>query len=318
MGRILVTGAAGFIGSHLTDRLLELGHKVVGVDGFNSYYSWERKSKNLTQALAKENFRLVKRDLLELDLKELLQEVSSVVHLAAEPGVRSSWGENFSRYLERNVEVTQRLLEAASERALERFVFASSSSVYGSSGEGPVREDDQRRPASPYGLSKLAAEELIGVYRREREVSATILRYFTVYGPRQRPEMALSRFISAAARGETLQVFGDGNQTREMTYVSDVVDATLAALEAQPGGVYNIGGGAQATVNKLVDHVQRALKTSVEVSYHPAVQGDVRSTWADLERAERELGYRPQVGLEEGIEAQVEWALREELASSRS
>jgi UDP-glucuronate 4-epimerase len=314
--QVLVTGAAGFIGSHLTERLLQLGYEVVGVDSFTSYYARERKLRNLTRASEERAFRLVEGDLLELNLAELLQGVSSVAHLAAEPGVRASWGGNFSRYLERNVVATQRLLEAFPERGLERFVFASSSSIYGSVEEGPVREDSRRRPASPYGLSKLAAEELVGLYGRERGVPATVLRYFTVYGPRQRPEMALSRFISAAVRGEALQVFGDGNQTREMTYVSDVVEATVAALERPPGGPYNVGGGDRATVNELVEHVQRVLGDRVEVKYGPAAEGDVRSTWADLERVGQELGYRPRVGLEEGIKAQVEWVLEEEIASS--
>jgi UDP-glucuronate 4-epimerase len=316
--RILVTGVAGFIGSHLAERLLKLGYEVVGVDSFTSYYPRERKLRNVARVAEEGAFRLVEGDLLELDLEKLLQRVSSVVHLAAEPGVRTSWGDNFSRYLKRNVEATQRLLEALPERSLERFVFASSSSVYGSVEEGPVKEDSARRPASPYGLSKLAAEELIGIYARERGVPATILRYFTVYGPRQRPEMALSRFISAAIRKEALRVFGDGNQMREMTYVLDVVEATVAAIEALPGNTYNVGGGARATVNDLIDQVQRALGTQVEVVYGPAAEGDVRSTWADLERVERELGYRPQVGLKEGIKAQVEWALKEEFVASRS
>lgn len=178
-----------------------------------------------------------------------------------------------------------------------------------------MREDSRRRPASPYGLSKLAAEELVGLYARERGVSATVLRYFTVYGPRQRPDMALSRFISAV-RDEALKVFGDGNQLREITYVSDVVESTVAALEALPGGPYNVGGGARSTVNELIDQVQRALGTRVEVAYGPAVAGDVRSTWADLERVERELGYQPRVGLEKGIKAQVEWALKEGFTSN--
>lgn len=316
MGRILVTGTAGFIGSHLAERLLELGYEVIGVDSFTSYYARERKLRNLGQATTKRGFRLVEGDLLELNLGELLREVSSVVHLAAEPGARASWGDNFSWYLERNVKATQRLLEALSERGAERFVFTSSSSVYGSVEEGPVREDSQLRPASPYGVSKLAAEELVGLYARERGVAATILRYFSVYGPRQRPDMALSRFISAAVQGEVLQVFGDGNQVREMTYVSDVVAATVAALEAPPGGPYNVGGGSRVTVNELIHHVQRALETRVEVAYGPAAAGDVRSIWADLERVERELGYQPRVRLEEGIKAQVEWALREGVASS--
>ncbi len=285
---------------------------MVGVDSFSDYYARERKLRNLARVVEERAFRLVEGDLLKLNLEELLRGVSGVVHLAAEPGVRASWGENFSRYLERNVGATQRLLEALPERGLEQFVFASSSSVYGSVEEGPVKEDSRRRPASPYGLSKLAAEELVGLYERERGVPATVLRYFTVYGPRQRPEMAISRFISRAVRGELLQVFGDGNQTREMTYVSDVVEATVAALEAPPGGPYNVGGGARTTVNVLIEHVQRELGIRVEVAYGPTVAGDVRSTWADLERAGRELGYRPRVSLEEGIKAQVKWALEEE------
>jgi len=315
LSRILVTGAAGFIGSHLVERLLEVGHEVVGVDAFTGYYSRERKEGNLARAAGAEDFRLMEGDLLDLDLDDLLRGVDGVAHLAAESGVRASWGDNFSRYLERNVAATQRLLEALSGQSVERFVFASSSSVYGSV-DGPAKETASLRPASPYGLSKLAAEELVKLYARQRGVPATILRYFTVYGPRQRPDMALSRFISAALRGEPLRVFGDGSQMREMTYVSDVVDATVAALEAPPGGTYNVGGGARATINDLIEHVRHALGTTVEVSYGPAAEGDVYSTWADLELVERKLNYRPRVSLEEGIKTQVEWVLSEGLASS--
>jgi len=309
LDRILVTGAAGFIGSHLVERLLETGREVIGVDGFTGDCSRERKQRNLDRAAGETAFRFVEGDLLKLDLAEILREVDAVAHLAAEPGVRASWGDNFPRYLERNVAATQRLLEALSERSVERFVFASSSSVYGSVDEGPVKEDSRLRPASPYGLSKLAAEELVRLYARERGAPATILRYFTVYGPRQRPDMALSRFISAALRGESLRVFGDGSQMREMTYVSDVVDATVAALEAPPGGAYNVGGGARVTVNELVDHVRRALDIQIEVAYGPSAEGDVYSTWADLDLVEQDLGYRPRVGLAEGIKAQVEWSV---------
>ena len=314
MSRILVTGAAGFIGSHLVERLLEVGHEVVGVDAFTGY-SRERKERNLAQAAEVEDFRLAQGDLLDLDLDDLLRGVDSVAHLAAESGVRASWGDDFPRYLARNVEATQRLLEALSGQSVERFVFASSSSVYGSV-DGPAKETASRCPASPYGLSKLAAEELVKLYARQRGVPATILRYFTVYGPRQRPDMALSRFISAALREEPLRVFGDGSQMREMTYVSDVVDATTAALQAPSGGVYNVGGGARVTVDELVDHVRRALDVRVEAAYEPAAEGDVYSTWADLELVRRDLGYRPRVGLKRGIEAQEEWAREMEHASS--
>ncbi len=314
MSRVLVTGAAGFIGSHLVDRLLETGHQVTGLDCFTDYYPRSVKRQNLSRALSHEHFRFIEGDLLRLDLDELTATVDKVAHLAGEPGVRSSWGRRFPTYLERNVWTTQRLLGAVSRRGLEHFVYSSSSSVYGPDNGEPVIEDDPRRPASPYGLSKLAAEELIGLYGRKRGVPATILRYFTAYGPRQRPEMALSRFISLAYQGEAVEVFGDGNQVRELTYVSDVVNATMAALETPPGDLpcaYNVGGGARTTVGDLVELVGEALGERLEVTYVPPVPGDVRSTWANLDRAARELGYEPRVSLEEGIRAQVRWTLAE-------
>jgi UDP-glucuronate 4-epimerase len=314
MSGILVTGAAGFIGSQLVDRLLADGREVVGVDAFAGCYSRRRKERNLASATLEDGFRLVEGDLLELELGELLRGVEGIVHLAGEPGVRRSWGENFSRYLERNVLSTQRMLEAAWKNATPRFIYASSSSVYGADPGHPVGEDHGRRPASPYGLSKLAAEDLIGLYIRERRVPATILRYFTVYGPRQRPEMALSRFISAAFRGRPVEVFGDGEQKRDMTYVTDAVDATVAALDAPPG-IYNVGGGMRVSVNEMIEAVGRVTGAPVEARYGPAAEGDVRSTWADSRQAARVLGYWPRVGLEEGIVAQSEWE-RESLAAT--
>jgi len=316
MSRVLVTGAAGFVGSHVVDRLLAAGREVVGVDAFTGYYPRFQKLRNLEPALGKVGFRLVEGDLLDLDIRGLLAGVETVVHLAAEPGVRRSWGGNFDVYLERNVRVTQRLLEAVGESGTTGFVHASSSSVYGPDAGGPVDEETARRPASPYGLSKLAAEELVALYGRERGVPATVLRYFTVYGPRQRPEMALSRFIRAAIQGREVEVFGDGEQVREMTFVADAADATVAALEAPPGGTYNVGGGERASVNRLLDCVRRTLGVPVEAVYAPAVEGDVRSTWADSGRAERDLGYRPRVSLEDGITSQAGWALRESLTAS--
>jgi UDP-glucuronate 4-epimerase len=316
VSRILVTGAAGFIGSHLTDRLLKLGHEVVGVDCFTDKYSRERKLRNLAWAKSTYGFRLVRGDLLDLDLRGVLGGVDGIAHLAGEPGVRASWGSNFALYLERNVRLTERLLRAVWREGARPFVYASSSSVYGSDGGGPVTEDSSKRPASPYGLSKLAAEELVGLYARERGMPATTLRYFTVYGPRQRPEMALARFISAAAEGRSVEIFGDGEQVREMTYVSDVVDATVAALVQTPERsprVYNVGGRTRTTVNGMLAGIRRATGSSMEAVYEPPAEGDVRSTWADSGRAARELGYRPRVGLEEGIRAQVEWAFKESL-----
>lgn len=309
MGRVLVTGAAGFIGSHLVDRLMADGHEVTGVDSFTGYYSRERKERNLRLAMDAPRFELVEGDLLSVDLGDFIGTADAVLHLAGEPGVRRSWGGNFGRYMERNVLTTQRLLEAVSGSDA-RFVYVSSSSVYGGDGGEPVAEDHPRRPASPYGTSKLAAEELVELYRRERGVSATVLRYFTVYGPRQRPEMALARFLFAARKGRPVEVFGDGGQVRDMTYVFDAVSATVAALEASPG-VYNVGGGTRATVNEMLETVRLVTGTEVEVRYGPTAAGDVRSTWADSRRAARELGYLPQTTLEDGIAAQAEWALRE-------
>ncbi len=309
MGRVLVTGAAGFIGSHLVERLLSKGHEVLGVDSFTGYYSRGRKERNLSAATEEPGFELLEGDLLSLEPDELLLGINAVFHLAGEPGVRRSWGDNFGRYVERNVLTTQRLLEAASGSDA-RFVYVSSSSVYGGDAGGPVAEDHPRRPASPYGMSKLAAEELVELYRRERDVPATVLRYFTVYGPRQRPEMALARFLFAAKKRRPVEVFGDGRQVRDMTYVLDAVEATVASLKAEPG-VYNVGGGTRATVNEMLDVVRRATGAEVEARYGPAAAGDVRSTWADSRRAEKELGYAPRTSLEEGAAAQAEWALRE-------
>lgn len=287
------------------------GFEVVGVDAFTGYYPREIKDRNLSGAMGRDGFRLVEGDLLGLDLESLFAGVDAVAHLAGEPGVRGSWDAGISTYLERNVTATERALEAAWRAGVPRFVYASSSSVYGPDLGEPVGEGYVRRPASPYGLSKLAAEEMVRMYGRERGLRAAVLRYFTVYGPRQRPEMALSRFISAAFAGERVRVHGDGGQVRDMTFVSDAVEATVAAIEGGASGVYNVGGGTRVSVDGMLDAVRRVTGMPVEADYGSEAAGDVRSTWADSGKAARELGYRPRVKLEEGIAAQVEWAERE-------
>lgn len=305
--RAVVTGAAGFIGSHLTERLLADGVSVVGVDSFTDYYDAARKRRNLAPALADPAFGLVEGSLTELDLRRLLEQANVVYHLAAQPGVRQSWGRNFDVYLEENVLATQKLLEAARGTGLERVVFASSSSIYGDAERYPTREDDVPRPVSPYGVTKLAAEHLCRLYWTSFDVPVTVLRYFTVYGPRQRPDMALSRFIEGGLTGRAVTVYGDGGQSRDFTFVADVVEATVrAGGSASPGSLYNIAGGSQVTVLDLIGTVERVLGKPIGVKHVPASPGEPRKTGADTEAARRELGVEPATQLEEGILAQVE------------
>src|SRR3954447_5403974 len=253
MGRALVTGCAGFIGSHLTEALLADGHSVLGVDCFNDNYRRADKRANLAVASDYEAFELVTGDLVTLDMPALIERVDVVYHLAGEPGVRSSWGRRFERYTHHNVGATQRLLEALGD---QRVVYASSSSIYGDALSRPTPEDVAPRPLSPYGVTKLAAEHLCVLYGEERDVSTVCLRFFSVYGPRQRPDMPSRRFCEAMVRREPIEVYGDGGQSRDFTYVADIVAATRAAgelRELHPGRVYNVGGGESVTVNRTLE-----------------------------------------------------------------
>ena len=309
--RVVVTGAAGFIGSHLCERLLEEGYTVVGVDSFTDYYDPARKRLHLSAAAARKGFTLVEDDLARCDIARLIDGARCVFHLAAQAGVRQSWGSEFGSYLESNVLATQRLLEALKERPSVRLVHSSSSSVYGDTRELPMREDHPTVPVSPYGATKLSAEQLCELYRLNDGVSYVALRYFTVYGPRQRPDMAFSRFIVAALRGERIEVYGDGAQTRDFTYVSDAVEANMEAL-AYTGGdkVFNIGGGSRAAILDVLEIIGRETGGRLAVDFRARARGDVRDTWADTSRAARELGFRPRVGLEEGIHNEVAWYRR--------
>jgi len=306
--RALVTGAAGFIGSTLCDALLERGVDVIGVDAFVSNYPAPVKRRNLARAGGHARFRLAEADLREAPLGALLDGVTHVVHLAALAGVRASWGPAFREYTEHNVLATQRLLEALRDRPLERVVVASSSSVYGMPQRLPTPEEEPPRPLSPYGVTKVATEALLQAYRASCGVPTVGIRYFTVYGPRQRPDMGIHRFLAAAQRGAEIPVYGDGEQTRDFTFVDDAVAATLAALERPVESlVYNVGGGHRITVNELLHAVERASGAPVKRRYEPAVTGDPRDTSADTSRARRELGYEPRTGLDEGLRRQWEW-----------
>jgi nucleoside-diphosphate-sugar epimerase len=306
--KVVVTGAAGFIGSHLVDRLLSEGHDVAGVDAFVDFYPRAVKEKNLQAARDHRRFRLVEGEIQRLPLADLLDGAGQVYHLAAQAGVRSSWGREFSLYTDNNVLATQRLLEAAVQAGVPRLVYASSSSVYGDGAALPLREDAACRPLSPYGVTKLAAEHLGALYERNHGLPVVSLRYFTVYGPRQRPDMAFHRFLSAALDGTAVRLFGDGKQTRDFTYVEDIVTATLRAGDSgRPGCVYNVGGGQRLALEAVLEEVERVTGKKLKVAREEAQKGDMRDTFADTTAAQRDLGFRSTVGLPQGLAREWEW-----------
>jgi UDP-glucuronate 4-epimerase len=320
VSRALVTGCAGFVGSHLTESLLADGHDVLGIDRFNDNYAPALKRANLERARAHPRFRLEVADLARADLAPLVGDRDVVFHFAAEPGVRPSWGRRFDRYVHNNVVATQRLLEATAGRPERRFVYASSSSVYGDAIGLPTAEDALPQPLSPYGVTKLAAEQLCALYHAEHGVQAVALRLFSVYGPRQRPDMAFRRFCRAALDGAPIRLFGDGRQTRDFTYVADVVAAARAAAEAPDaaGRVYNVGGGARASLNAALELLAAAAGRPLDVRRQARETGDVLHTGADIGRARAELGYAPRTGLEAGLRAELAWVAEQEPASVRA
>jgi nucleoside-diphosphate-sugar epimerase len=304
----LVTGAAGFIGSHVVAALLNEGAQVTGVDAFTDYYARSIKESNLDVNRSREGFTFVEGRLQDLDLRELLQGVTHVFHLAAQAGVRRSWGRDFRVYTDNNVDATQQLLEACVGLPLHRVVYASSSSLYGDNASIPMREDALPQPVSPYGVTKLAAEQLCYLYFVNHGVPAVSVRYFTVYGPRQRPDMAFHRFFRAALTGQPIVLYGDGGQTRDFTFVADAVAATIAAgTVGVPGRAYNIGGGSRVTVNDVLAIVQRLVGHPVEVRREPVQKGDMRDTYADTTLARADLGFAPTVSLEQGLESEYRW-----------
>jgi UDP-glucuronate 4-epimerase len=317
--RALVTGCAGFIGSHLTRSLLDDGVEVVGVDSFHNNYARREKLKNLRHVADWDTFQFVPIDLARGDVDELVGECGLIYHLAAEPGVRPSWGRRFESYARNNVLATQHLLDAATRRSPRRFVYASSSSIYGQAATFPTPEETLPRPYSPYGVTKLAAEHLCQLYHANFGVPLVSLRYFSVYGPRQRPDMAFNIFCRAAVEGSPIQVFGDGRQTRDFTYVDDVIRATRSAGELPniEGGVYNVGGGAQVSLNTAIELIQEIAGRQLEVDHRSSERGDVRDTVADTTRGRKDLGFEAATPLEEGLAAEFDWIVsREDLVAA--
>jgi UDP-glucuronate 4-epimerase len=307
----VVTGAAGFVGSHLVQRLLEQGRTVVGVDSFDDYYSRTVKEANLAGARENAHFRFVERDILDFDPGTVLEPGCRVFHLAAQPGVRGSWGVHFERYLRNNVLATQHLLEAAVRSHPSRFVYASSSSIYGEQPEGPTPETATPNPLSPYGMTKLAGEHLAVLYARAHGLSVVSLRFFTVYGPGQRPDMAFNRFIEAARMDRPITLFGDGRQTRDFTFVDDIVDGILAAGATEGvEGAFNLGGGTPAPLTEVIRILGELAEHPIAIQSGEAPPGDPRATWADTRRARDRLGFHPHVSLSEGLRRQWEWQTR--------
>ncbi|MBW4424480.1 MAG: NAD-dependent epimerase/dehydratase family protein [Nostoc desertorum CM1-VF14] len=316
MQKSIVTGAGGFIGSHLVEALLKQGQEVIGIDEFNDYYDPDLKRKNIASFQNHPAFKLVEGDIQVLDWQKLLQDVNVVYHQAAQAGVRASWGQGFRTYTERNINATQVLLEAAKDsKHLKRLVFASSSSVYGDAETLPTHEEICPKPVSPYGITKLAAERLCGIYHKNFGVPFVALRYFTVYGPRQRPDMAFHKFFKSVIEDQPIPIYDDGQQTRDFTFISDAVAANLAAatIPEAVGQIFNIGGGSRVVLAKVLDTMEEIVGKAIKRNYIQKAMGDARHTAADVSKARKILGYQPQVSLREGLSQ--EWQFIQSLYS---
>ncbi|MEM1366460.1 MAG: NAD-dependent epimerase/dehydratase family protein [Cyanobacteria bacterium P01_H01_bin.15] len=310
MAAQIVTGVAGFIGSSLAEFLLQRGERVIGIDQINDYYDPKFKRQNLLALKAYANFELIEGNIQDQDWQSLLSGVEVVYHQAAQAGVRASWGKGFRDYTERNINATQIILEAAKETStLKRFVYASTSSVYGNAETMPTPETVCPEPVSPYGITKLATERLCWLYHHHDGVPVTALRYFTVYGPRQRPDMAFHKFFKAAIMGDGISIYGDGKQTRDFTFISDVVAANIAASSVPEaiGEAFNIGGGSRAILLDVLDQIDAVIGEPLKREYIGRAKGDARHTSADISKARSLLGFQPQVSLAEGLKAEWEW-----------
>ena len=324
----LVTGVSGFIGSHLAEKLTDSGYRVIGLDCFTNYYNKNIKLNNLTKLLTRRNFHLIEADLLDIDLESIVNgsyfnstrdldwsPVSYILHLAAQAGVRSSWGSSFDTYTSNNILATQKLLEASKGSSIKMFVNASSSSVYGNADILPTSEDTKLHPISPYGVSKLAGEHLCQLYWENYQLPVLSLRYFTVYGPRQRPDMGFHKFIKAIQEGNEITLFGDGEQTRDCTYVGDVVDATISAMTSSAKGqVFNIGADSPISVNKIILEIETILNIKSKIRRIHSQKGDVNNTWANINLSKKVLNYFPKISIRAGLEAQVKYILENEVS----
>ena len=306
--KAVVTGAAGFIGSHLCERLLADGHQVTGVDSFTDYYDRSLKEQNIEASKQHSNFAFEELDLVEDEFGHALADTDFVFHLADQSAVRSSWGSHFDRFVRENIVATQRLLETAKQLPVKRVVYASSSAVYGDAEMSPTRETALPRPISPYGMTKLAAEHLALLYMRNFGIPVVALRYFTVYGPRQRPDMALARFMQALSIGQEIEVFGDGEQARDFTYISDAVDGTIKAATANIAGqVINLGGGSRVTINQVLAALEEISGMTARKRHLPSAPGDPKHAVASINLARERLGWEPRVSLREGLTKQWQW-----------
>lgn len=306
--QVIVTGAAGFIGSHLSEALLERGFKVTGVDCFNDNYDPRVKRVNLHKLKDESGFTLIESSINDLDLDALFKDAAYVFHLAAQPGVRESWQKRFDDYIDANIRATHRMCEAARKSEIKRLVYASSSSVYGETTRLPMSEDHPTRPMSPYGVTKLSAEDLCMLYRANFGVPVVALRFFTVYGARQRPDMAFHRFIKKGLAGEPVPVYGNGEQTRDFTHISDIVDANIRAMDYDGDApVFNVGGGSRITLNAVLDILSGLMPHRLDVQYEGRAPGDVTHTYADISHAQKALGYTPAARIEEGLAQEIEW-----------
>ncbi len=310
MTKIIVTGCAGFIGSHLVEVLLQQGEVVIGIDSFNDYYDPAFKRKNINHLHSSPNFTLIEGDIQFLDWQILLKDVDIVYHQAAQAGVRASWGKAFRTYTELNINATQILLEAAKDaKGLQRLVFASSSSVYGDAETLPTHEEIIPLPVSPYGITKLAGERLCQIYHKNFGVPSVVLRYFTVYGTRQRPDMGFHKFFKAILQDEAIPIYGDGQQTRDFTYVRDIIAANLAAatIPEAVGSIFNIGGGSRVVLAEILDQIAEIVGKPIKKEYIDQAMGDARHTAADISKARKILGYQPQFSLKEGLTQEWQW-----------